>query len=230
MPIQLRTMLALAASFSAVLTAEVAVAQTSAEPEGRPVNSGFALQTSLVSTPLMIGDDFSGFPSFEGGLSFGYKYDRFVFGVGFDFSNWSETEDFRVTDPSTGNEVLGERTTTSYSFIVAPELQVALARSADRRAELFGVVSVGLGTWDSVTTVDPDINPQPVPLDDVLRLRVRWRLAPGVRYWVHPHVAMSLVTGISGNYRIISPDSSTDNGETLGLTALYTQIGVLGVF
>lgn len=228
MSTHVRTTLALVVSFAGLLATSAAAAQT-AEPEGRPVNSGFALQTSLISTPLMIDRDLVGFPSFEGGLSIGYKYDRFVFGIGFDFSNWSESEDFSVTDPNTGNEVQGERTRRMYSFVVAPELQVALARSADKRAELFGAVSVGLGTWDSVTTTDPDPFPQPVPVDAELRLRVRWRVAPGVRYWVHPHVAMSLVTGISGNHMITEPDSGT-GGESVGLTALYTQIGLLGVF
>lgn len=229
MPTQLRTMLAVAVSLSGLFVASVAAAQTEPESAGRPVNSGFALQTSLVVTPLMLDGAVDGFPSFEGGLSFGYKYDRFVFGVGFDFTNWSESEDFTVTDPSTGNPVTGERTRRMYSFIVAPELQVAIARSKDLRAELFGSVSVGLGTWDSVTTTDPDPNPLPTPVDDELRLRVRWRAAPGVRYWVHPHVAMSLVTGISGNYRILDNDTD-DESETIGLTALYTQVGLLGVF
>ncbi|MRG96188.1 hypothetical protein [Polyangium spumosum] len=225
-----RTTLALSVSLAALLVAEAASAQTVDPPAaGRPVNSGFALQTSLISTPLLIGDDdLLGFPSFEGGLTVGYKFDRFVIGIGFDFSNWSDTSTFQSVDPNTGQEIEATRTRRLYSFVVAPEFQFALARSSDRRAELFGAVSVGLGTWDAVTTRDPEPAPGPVPNDD-LRLRVRWRAAPGVRYWVHPHVAMSLVTGISGNYMITEPDSGP-GGDTIGLTALYTQIGLLGVF
>jgi len=228
---KLRTNLAFAASLASLLVTSVVSAQMAPVSDGRPVKSGFALQTSLVSVPLLLGDDdLVGFPAFEGGLTFGYKFDRVMIGVGFDFSNWSDNNTVMDVDPSTGNPITVDVTRKTYSFVVYPELQVALARSADHRAELLGSFSVGLGTWDSETTRDPDPSPNPTnPLDEDLRLRVRWRVAPGVRYWVHPHVGMSLVTGIAGNHMITEPNDG-EGGESLGLTGLYTQIGLVGVF
>jgi hypothetical protein len=223
----------LAACLAALFAAQTAVAQTSPVPEGQPVKAGFALQTSLVAAPIVLSGGlpglFGGFPSFEGGLFAGYKYERVIFGVGFDFTNWSESKTNSTFDPITMQDITFEETQRSFTFIVYPEVQVALIRSADARAELLGAFSVGFGTWNTITTRDPDPFPNPTPARDELRLRARWRVGPGVRYWVHPHVAMNLVTGVSGNHMIVDGQTPAQS-SSLGLTALYTQIGLAGVF
>jgi hypothetical protein len=200
------------------------------EPSAGPVNAGFALQTSLVAAPLALDKDLIGLSTFEGGLFFGYKMDRVVFGVGFDFSNWSEHDTVNDFDPNTMNPVEVSVDRSTYSFVIYPEVQVAFARSADRRAELYGAVSLGLGTWDTTSTRDPDLFPDPNPTTtEPTRIRFRWRAGPGVRYWVHPNIGMSLLAGFSGNYMFLDGDTALES-SSVGLTSLYTQIGLLGVF
>jgi hypothetical protein len=146
---------------------------------------------------------------------------------------YSETQS--IDDPSSGLQPYST-TKSYYSFTISPELQVALARTADRKAELFGALGVGLGTWDSETVVDDPNYPDPTPTSntDVLKLRVRWRAAPGVRYWVHPHIGVALSTGLSGNHIISDRDGTANGGSkssnTTGLISLDTQLGFVGVF
>lgn len=207
--------------------ATTAAAQVPVDSTITPKQSGFALQTSLVASTSLFDDDLPGFSfaNVEGGLTFGYKFNRVVFGVGFDFTDLSSTRTSDIYDPNTG-QVTGteEVTSSTYTFVVYPELQVALAQSADKRAELLGNFSIGVGSWG--TRLSNDDTPFS---GDNTNIRVRWRVGPAVRYWVHPQIAMSLATGITGNHMIVDGPTDTADRST-GITTLSTQIGLMGVF
>jgi hypothetical protein len=226
-----RTISYLGPFFAALLWAATGAAEEPIDASPRPQSSGFALQASVVTSTTVIDDDLISFQlgTFEGGLTFGYKYNRVVIGVGFDFTNLSESRTIEDFDPMTGNVTGNVRITEDhYSFVVYPEVQVALAQSADKRAELTGTFSIGFGTWGTRETSSSS-SPQPTPEDNDTELRLRWRVGPGVRYWVHPNIGMSVVSGVVGNHLFVIADDDADS-RSIGVTSLYAQAGLLGVF
>ncbi|MBK9264227.1 MAG: hypothetical protein IPM54_31050 [Polyangiaceae bacterium] len=201
------------------------------------VRQGFALQAGVATSPFAVDDDFLGFTTLSGSIGVGYKIDRVIIGATFDFARFgsSSTQSF---DDGTGTvtEVTIDR--TSYSFLVGPEVQIAFLRSADQRAELIGDVALLLGTWggEVVTTGGPpDPNPPPAtPEPEETDLLLRWRLAPGVRYWMHPNIAFTGIVGFSGAHQIEDtevpnqPDFSSS--RSAGIVSVYSQFGLVGVF
>lgn len=186
-------------------------------------SQGFALSAGVATTPFAIDDDLLGFSTFSGAIGLGYKIDRVVIGATFDFSRFGSTND---VDDGMGNRITVDQ--TSYSFLVGPDLQVALARSADQRAELIGSVGVLVGTWDSETTTSANPNPPP-PTNDPTQIMLRWRLAPGVRYWMHPNIAFSGLVGFSGLHQIRESSDGSSNRSS-SVTSIYSQFGLMGVF
>ncbi len=203
-------------------------------PAAGQVSQGFALHAGVATIPFAIDDDLLGLTSLTGSIGVGYKIDRLIIGATFDFTRFgsSSTSSF---DDGTGTIITQTTDRTDYNFVVGPELQVALMRSPDQRAELVGSVGVLLGTWDSESTTTggpPDPNPPPEP--DQTRLLVRWRLAPGVRYWMHPNIAFSGFVGFNGTHQIRdTEDPSLPNftdSRSAGVVSLYSQFGLTGVF
>lgn len=171
--------------------------------------TGFVLQTSLVTqtTALNAGTSTLQLSSLEGGLTFGYKTRRLILGLGFDFT--------------TVNDATPQVATSTYSFVVYPEVQYAFIQSDDQRVELIGNASAGLGSFGASRS---NMNS-----NDTTELRVRWRVGPGVRYWIHPQLGAALVTGVTGNHLLVFSPSGAASASTV-TTSLYTQIGLVGVF
>lgn len=106
---------------------------------------------------------------------------------------------------------------------------VSALRSPDQRAELIGGAALMLGTVDTVTTTSIDPDPPPSSPNDPTNILLRWRLAPGVRYWMHPHIAFNGLVGFSGFHQIRDADGTASDRST-SVTSLYTHFGLLGVF
>lgn len=93
---------------------------------------------------------------------------------------------------------------TAVSFNIAPEVQISLARSRDARAELIGALSVGLG-------------------QAMGSFQLGGTVAPGLRYWVHRHIALSTLLGLGTSVTL------QGKGATV-LLNLQGTAGVLGAF
>lgn len=185
--------------------------------------SGFMIQTSIATqtTAFNAGTTSIELSGIEGGLSAGYKTGRLMIGLGFDFTSFNQTAPNTIVDPDTGETRTFLVSTTNYSFVIYPELQIALLQSSDQRVELLGTVSLGLGSFG--TSVEPSPGD-----DDITRFRVRFRVGPGIRYWVRPQLAASLTSGLYDNYMLISPPSGS--GTSTATLGLYSQIGLVGTF
>ena len=97
-------------------------------------------------------------------------------------------------------------------FQVTPGIQVVLARSADRKVELPFTFQVGLGS--AVASGGGD-----------LPLVVGYRIAPGVRYWAHPQLALQLLAGFSGTWLI-----QLGQGGSTGVNGVSGSLGAVAVF
>ena len=188
----------------------------------QPVSDGFAIQTNISTSPQAIDDDLFGFYTIEGGLLLGYKMGGTILSLGFSFGVFSDGSKNDQTFPGEPTEF----TRTYYHFIVGPEVQFSILRSADQRAEMFGLIALGIGTWDSFTTTVPDNSPADTDSDET-RISIRWRAAPGLRYWLHSNMAVGLAAGITGEHRLRYFETGED---TLSVYALFAQIGFLGAF
>lgn len=191
---------------------------------GGQVKQGFALGAGIATAPFAIDDNFLNLTTFSGAINLGYKIDRVIIGATFDFSRFGSSSE---TDDGMGNTISVDQ--ASYSFLVGPEVQVAILRSPDQRAELIGGAALMLGTVDTVTTTSIDPNPPPASPNDPTNILLRWRLAPGVRFWMHPHIAFNGLVGFSGFHQIRDANG-TGSDRSASVTSLYTQFGLLGVF
>jgi hypothetical protein len=218
---------AIALGLGAVFFAEVREVQAQ-EPApvvtGGQTRQGFALGAGIATAPFAIGDEFLNLTTFSGAINLGYKIDRVVIGATFDFTRFGASSE---TDDGMGNTISVDQ--ASYSFLVGPDLQVAILRSPDQRAELIGGAALMLGTVDSVTTTSIDPNPPPSSPNDPTNILLRWRVAPGVRYWMHPHIAFNGLVGFSGFHQIRDANG-TASDRSASVTSLYTHFGLLGVF
>lgn len=131
--------------------------------------------------------DFGAGPQWN--LLLGYKLCRVVIGLNLDLLVYSPTGS----------------SNTSTSFSLSPEVQVALARSSDLRAELLGVLNVGLGQTLGF-------------------FHLGGFIAPGVRYWLHRHIALSSQLGLSAGVTL-----QGKAGQTV-LLNLQGTAGILGGF
>lgn len=220
-----RTILGIGTCCIVMLGTKVAAAQTSSDLAGQK-ETGFALQTSVSMAAALIDPKLAGLglSSLEGGMTFGYKFGRGMIGIGFDYTNFGQTETREIFDPNTGMPTGTEEASVDvYSYVIYPQFQIAMAQSADRRAELIADMSVGVGSWGTRNSLDT------TPNNDESRIRLRWRVGPGVRYWVHPQVGVSMTAGITGNHMLFSgATASQDN--SVSASSLFGQFGLLGVF
>lgn len=145
----------------------------------------------------------------KGGIFGGYKLGRFIFGLGFELERYAA-----------GTSVMGTSTssaTTVFQFV--PGVSVAILRSADKRVELFGQADFGFGT----TVVDNEQN--------VDHFHFSYDVGPGVRYWVHPQLALGALAGLDGQFEY---DTQHMNGvsqtQSTGITSVFAQLQVAGVF
>lgn len=154
-----------------------------------PAASSMQTMTGMMTTPTLPSTpavDTGAGPRWN--LMLGYKLCRIVVGLNLDLLIYSPTGS----------------SSTAVSFSVAPEVQIALARSRDYRAELIGALSVGLG-------------------QAMGSFQLSGTVAPGLRYWVHRHIALSTLLGLGTAVTL------QGKGATV-LLNLQGTAGVLGAF
>lgn len=177
---------------------------------GVVVEARLGSQLITLSTGGGLGSTFS-VSGLRGGIFGGYKLGRFIFGLGFDLS--------RVASGSSTGMGGGSTSSATTAFQFVPGLKVALVRSADKRVELFGEADFGFGT----TVVERQ--------SGVDYFHFSYDVGPGVRYWVHPQLALSAFAGLDGQFEY---DSMTNAGVTStmssGVTSIFAQLQVMGVF
>jgi hypothetical protein len=202
-----------------------------------PKENGFALNASLGARFSVlalggagVGAVTIGLPTFQAGLMAGYKVDRIVIGLGIEFSNTTSN----TTNQSPVPPVTTTSTTTSNStFLIGPELQAALVRSADRRVELIADASIHFG--HAFQNVSVTITPPPPPVTGPSgptesNFLLSYAIGPGVRYWPHQHFALQAITGFGGQAYFDLPvngNPATGNNSQHGI---FTTFGALGVF
>lgn len=192
--------------------------------ERPPMDSGFAMQVNLATSPQTLGDDLFSLYSFGGNLTLGYKVGGAILSIGFDFIAFSRSTDYKSSDASLGTS----NSKRSYSeWMIGPDVQFTVVHSADKRAELYGLISLGFGTWstDSESSDDPSFPPTAASEEE--NFNFRWRIAPGVRYWMHRNIAVGLAVGVLGDHRFYEDDVAK---RTQSIFTPFAQLGLMGVF
>jgi hypothetical protein len=192
--------------------------------ERPPMDSGFAMQANISTSPQTIGDDLVSVYALGGNLTLGYKTGGAILSVGFDFTAFSRSTDYTSTDVSVG----AYSSKRSYSeWMIGPDVQFTVVHSADKRAELYGLISLGFGTWSEESQSTPDPSFPSTPKADEKNFNFRWRVAPGVRYWMHRNIAVGLAVGVLGDHRFYEDD---DTKRTQSIFTPFAQLGLMGVF
>jgi hypothetical protein len=226
-----RHLATLALGLVALAAPAKAFAQDDTKAAGQ-AESGFALEASLGARYGVIatggvgttGAEFGN--GLQTGLFAGYKSGRIVIGVGLEFTNTSASATTTVTVPPLGSAT----TTTSGSdsnFLIGPEFQFALLRSPDSRVELIADLSLHFGHEFQTVSVSPPPPPNNTPTDSNFLLS--YAIAPGVRFWAHPHLALQAVAGFGGDAFFDLPvnNDPTNNHSEHGI---FASFGALGVF
>lgn len=202
----------------------VAALASAQEPSPLPppgqLESGFAVEVGAATQQLLIGDsDVIGFSTLRGTLMLGYKAGPLLVGVGFELISLTDSESSDGADFSV----------SSTSLAIVPGIRFAFARSADHRAELFGALDLGIGTmWESRSGSVCDMDPSVCESDQSVT-RYVYGIGPGVRYWMHPQVALVVTSGIRGDILSVSRDGS-DRTDTVHILGFSASIGLLGLF
>jgi len=120
---------------------------------------------------------------------------------------------------------MSETTTARTSILFSPGVRVALLRSRDQKVELFGEVDLCLG--------HTFLSPSPDNGTDTSNFHLTYTLGPGLRYWVHPQLALSALAALNGQFEF---DSTHVSGSTIttttstGLTNIVAALQVTGIF
>jgi hypothetical protein len=178
---------------------------------------GFAMEIHM-GTQLVALTGVGSLGLLGGGVFAGYKLNRFIFGIGFDLARVANSQSQPGADTSNA--------TTAFFF--APGVRVAIVRSHDQRVDFFGQFDLGLGT--SVDEQSPaPMGPQP----DVLRFRLYYNLAPGVRFWAHPQFAIAALGGLHGDFaytKTTDPGTNISASQQTTVTAIFAALQLMGVF
>lgn len=187
--------------------------------------SGIALGANLGARDYFLASGGSGIPNVAlptVGLMAGYKSGRLLLGLGLEFSN------------TTSNVTMGKgalqisATTSDSSFLIGPDFEAAIVRTADGRVELLGHVSLHFGHQSHTVSTTPSLGGSSGSTPSNFLLS--YALAPGLRYWLHPHLAVQAVTGFGGQAYFDMPvngNPATGNNSQHGI---FTSFGLLGVF
>jgi hypothetical protein len=214
---------ALAVGLGAFAAPAVAAAEEQAE-------SGFALEASIGARFYMLntgGTGATGLPNValpQVGLMAGYKTGRIVLGLGLEFAN--NTASQAMTIPLTNTVV--SQTTSDSSFLIGPEFQAALLRSADNRVELIADVALHFGHQFHEVTTSPATTGTTAATDSNFLLS--YAVAPGVRFWAHPHLALQAVTGFGGQAFFDLPVNNNPANGNNSQHGIFTSFGAMGVF
>lgn len=148
------------------------------------------------------------------GLLLGFKMGRVILGLGLDFINFTiNTNSSVVGTPSS--------TTAASVFLLVPEVQAAIVRSADRRVEMIGDFALGMGhlfeSGPGFTSTDSNF-------------LLSYQVGPGVRYWPHRHFAVQALAGFAGNVYFDLPPAGTTTSENYQAHSLFASLGAMAVF
>ncbi|MGC4118462.1 MAG: hypothetical protein QM765_28685 [Myxococcales bacterium] len=143
----------------------------------------------------------------QGGFFAGFKSGRVVLGLGIDLARYSLQFD-------------GSSTSATTRLTFTPTLQVATLRSRDLRVELY--LEAGLGLGHLFTDGRPDYG----------NVEIGYRVGPGLRYWIHPQLAISSLVALTGDFTLISGLAAPYGygGYTIGQTSILAGLQFLGVF
>jgi hypothetical protein len=217
-----RRLVALALGLASLGAPAAALAQ-----EGGQVEAGFAIEANLIARVFTIGVTGGGgatlsAPLLGPGLILGYKTGRILIGLGLEFSNNTQS-----TSTGVGANIV-TTTTSDSNFLIGPDFQFAIVRSADQRVELIGDAALHFGHQFHEVTISPSPPPGPGgPTDSNFILS--YRIGPGLRFWAHRHFALQTVTGFAGQAYFdlpVNPPAQGNNSQH----SIYVSIGALGVF
>ena len=172
-------------------TSPCAAQETTPEPQASK-STGFALQ-GAPSVALPWKDE----PlRFEGRLAAGYKFERGLVTLGLELAYAPEERDIPYMDiPFYQPPVLEAR--RGFVWLVAPEVQVDVARFAADRLVLFTALRAGFGPTLESTTGTNKNNGDVVWRTNMTGIRFGYRLGFGVRWWVTPTFAVDALTGLA---------------------------------
>lgn len=189
---------------------------------------GLTLLCNFSARLFMIAADGTNQPSqtaMQGGIFGGYKLGRFLFGLGFDLSNF-QTE-VAYNDGTNSAKAVVSNT----GFLFSPGAQVAVLRSGDGRVELIGAAQLGFGSIVSRSYQDPELPPELQAVNNQRTFYFQYRVAPGLRVWALPQLAFNLLTGLSGDHLFTYTDNPSGNqNNQRASTAFYVNLGAMGVF
>lgn len=162
--------------------------------------SGFVLGVDLGTGPTQLGGLTSS-PvlglTLRGGLLGGYKFGRVMAHLGLEY---------------VGADQLGGASNNYGSVMFWLGVTGALWRSSEGRVELIGSVRLGPG----VSFVTGSGSSAPLAL-------VGYELTPGIRYYLHPSVALQAQAGFGGQYSIQTRSGSNSSG----VHSLVASLGML---
>jgi hypothetical protein len=145
----------------------------------------------------------------DGGFHLGYKIDRVIVGAGIDLARIG-TSTTQGSSSSSSSDTLVE---------IVPGIQVALARSADARVELYGGLDLGFGHVFVEGGTEPS------------NFAFRFAVGPGVRYWVHPQFAIAALTGLEGRFAWVTASGTVaSQSESIHQLSILAGLRCLGVF
>jgi hypothetical protein len=189
---------------------------------------GFAVYLGLGSHLPVVQIDATnaiGTSGFSGSLFAGYKIDRIIVGLGLDIASFGTTTQYAA--PS--GMATGSRTDTS--FLISPGLQVAIVRSPEKRVELLGAFQIGFGRTVTSQSQDPALTPDLLPATDQSNFHLNYQVGPGLRFYLHPQFALSVISGIEGDHFFATQNNpSGRRADTLSTVSVFGTLGALGVF
>jgi hypothetical protein len=108
----------------------------------------------------------------------------------------------------------GVASTSNTRFLFVPGVRFTLVSSADQRVDLFGEADLGIGHYFTDS--------------DTGNVLIRYQLGPGLRLWFHPQMAFGALVGVRGDFGIF--DHGPNNSDSSGMTAVFANFSLLGVF
>jgi hypothetical protein len=232
----LRGLLATAAFAAALGAGPQAFAQDAAQ-----VESGFALTASLgarygILTTVTAGGGALPAVTPLVGLTLGYKTGRIMIGVGLEFNNTTTNNTMCAGGIGTCGTAANPETSTTVSgsnFLIGPDFQFAIIRSADQRVELIGDAALHFGHQFNDTTVSITPSPPPPPPNNApteSNFLLSYRIGPGVRFWAHKHFAFQATTGFGGQAYFDIPIPNVPANGNNSQHGIYATFGAMGVF
>ena len=187
--------------------------QTSAQ------ENGFTLEVQLgTGNNILIDDNMPALSTSYSGLMFGKKFGGLILGLGLSFDQNAQSR--------SQNDFDSERSITT--ILLVPSLRVTFLSSADQKVELIGLLDVGLGSTDTLSE-DSDYEED---LDDpeTVILDAFYQLGTGVRYWIHPQLALGAHGGVRSEFKRLTYERDSSFEATQHRTGIFTGFSVTGIF